>query len=128
VVGVSYGGIRGLVVAASMRVSSAITPWVYGGQGEVWHRKTRCGLHIPLPKYAGHSLLRYPKSRSRNLDGGSAVEVVHQLGRWVWLYSATYRCATCMWIGLSKTNNARRRINTSRIKFFPVPLFYQPTQ
>jgi hypothetical protein len=40
----------------------------------------RCGLCIPLPKHVGRSLLWHPKSRSRTLDGGSAVEAVHQLG------------------------------------------------
>jgi hypothetical protein len=31
---------------------------------------------VPLPEYAG-------RSRSRTLDGGSAVKVVHRLGRGV---------------------------------------------
>jgi hypothetical protein len=65
------------------------------------------GLRIPLPEHAGRSLLWHPKSRSRTLNGGSAMEVVHQLDRGVWHCSVVHRSATCMWIGLSKTNNAR---------------------
>jgi hypothetical protein len=40
-------------------------------------------MRVPLPEHAGHSLMRHPKSRSRTLDSGSAVKVVHQLGRGV---------------------------------------------
>jgi hypothetical protein len=61
VVDVSYGGIRGLVTTASMRVCSAIAPRGVRGRGKVWHRETRCDLCIPLPIQVGRSLLRYPK-------------------------------------------------------------------
>jgi hypothetical protein len=40
-------------------------------------------MRIPLPIHAGHSLLWNPKIRSRILNGGSTVEVIHWLGRGV---------------------------------------------
>jgi hypothetical protein len=69
-----------MVIAASVRVCSAITHRGIHDRGKVWHRETMCGLCIPLSKHVGRSLLRHPKISSRTLDGGSAVEVVHQLG------------------------------------------------
>jgi hypothetical protein len=64
VVGVTYGGIQGLVAAASMRVCSAVAPGGVWSRGKVWYRKARRGLRIPLPEHADRSLLRHPKSRS----------------------------------------------------------------
>jgi hypothetical protein len=40
-------------------------------------------VRVPLLEHVGHSLLWHPKSRSRTLDGGSAVKVVHQLSQGV---------------------------------------------
>jgi hypothetical protein len=87
---------------------------------KVWHRKARCCVRIPLPKHAGSSLLRYPKSRSQTLNGDLIVKVVHRLGLWVWHFSATRRCATCLRISLSEINSARRRrrIDIKINKFF----------
>jgi hypothetical protein len=79
-VGVSYGGVRGLVVVIRVCVCPAIIPGGIWSQTRVRHRKARCGVCVPLPKNIGHSLLRYPKSRSQTIDGGSAVKVVHRLG------------------------------------------------
>jgi hypothetical protein len=36
-------------------------------------------VRVPLLEHAGCSLLWHPKSRSRTLNGGSVVKVVHQL-------------------------------------------------
>jgi hypothetical protein len=66
-------------------------------------------VHIPLPKQAGHSLLRHPKNTSRIINGGSAVKVDHWLGRWDWHCGAAHRFATCVWIALCKINSARRK-------------------
>jgi hypothetical protein len=35
-------------------------------------------VHIPLPEHADRSLLRHPKCRSRTINGGSAMKVVHR--------------------------------------------------
>jgi hypothetical protein len=80
VVDISYGGIRGLVVAASVHICSDISPGGVWSRGKVWHRKAMHCLHIPLPEHVGRSLLRHPKKRSGTLDGGTAVKVVHWLG------------------------------------------------
>jgi hypothetical protein len=72
-----------MVVAIRVKVCSAIIPGGIWGRIRVWHRKSRRGVHVTLPKYDGHSLLWHPKSRSQTLDGGSAVKVVHRLGRGV---------------------------------------------
>jgi hypothetical protein len=77
---VSYGDVQGLVIAASVRVCSAIAPRGVCGRGKVLHRKIRYDLHILLPKHVDRSLLWHLKSRSRTLDGGLAMEVIHQLG------------------------------------------------
>jgi hypothetical protein len=71
-------------IAAKVRVCSTIKPGGIGGRTRVWYSKARCGVCIPLPIHAGHSLLWHPKIRNQTLDGGSAVEVIHQLGRGVW--------------------------------------------
>jgi hypothetical protein len=83
VVGVRYDSVRGLVVAVRVRVCLTIIPVGICGQTRIWHRKVRCSVCIPLAEHVGHSLLWHPKSRSRALDGGSAVKVVHRLGRGV---------------------------------------------
>jgi hypothetical protein len=83
VVGVSYGGVRGLEVAARVRVCLTIKPGGIGGQTRVWYSKARCSVCVPLPIHAGHSLLWHPKIRNRTLDGGSTVEVIRRLGRGV---------------------------------------------
>jgi hypothetical protein len=72
-----------MVVAVRVRVCPAVIPESIWGQTRVWHRKARRGVHVPLPKHAGRSLLQYPKRRSRTLDSGLAVKVVHRLGRGV---------------------------------------------
>jgi hypothetical protein len=64
VVGVSYGGVQGLVVAIRIRVCPAIIPESVWGQIRVWNSKARRGVRVPLPEHAGHSLLWHPKSRS----------------------------------------------------------------
>jgi hypothetical protein len=71
-------------IAAKVRVCSTIKPGGIGGRTRVWYSKARCGVCIPLLIHAGHSLLWHPKIRNQTLDGGSAVEVIHQLGRGVW--------------------------------------------
>jgi hypothetical protein len=76
-VGVSYGGVRCLKVAARVRVCSTIKPRGIGARTRVWYSKARCSVRVPLPTYTGCSLLWHPKIRSRTLDGGLAVEVVH---------------------------------------------------
>jgi hypothetical protein len=76
-VSVNYDGVRGLIVVVGVHVCSAITPEGVLGRTEVWHRKFRCGLHIPLPEHTSRSLLRHPKNRSRTINGGSVVKVVH---------------------------------------------------
>jgi hypothetical protein len=83
VVGVSYGDVRGLVVAIRVRVCLAVIPRGIWDRTRVWHTKAWCGVCVPLPEHAGHSLLRHPKSRSRTLHGDLAVKVVHRLGRGV---------------------------------------------
>jgi hypothetical protein len=40
-------------------------------------------VRVPLSELADRNLLWHPKSRSRTLDGDSAMKVVHQLGRGV---------------------------------------------
>jgi hypothetical protein len=79
-VGVSYGGVRSLVVVVRVRVCPALYLEVYGAEPGFGIEKLGA-VCVPLPKHAGRSLLRHPKIRSQNLDGGSAVKVVHQLGR-----------------------------------------------
>jgi hypothetical protein len=79
-VGVSYNGVRGLVVAVRACVCSTIIPKGIWGRTRVWHRKTMRGMGGPLPEHVGHSLLRPPKCRSRTLDGCLVVKVVHWLG------------------------------------------------
>jgi hypothetical protein len=103
------------------RVCSTIKLKGIGGQTRVWYSKGRCGVHVPLPIHVGRSLLWHPKIRSRTLDGGSAVEVIHRLGRGVQHCSVAHRWTTCMWICLSKINSIsrRRRINISITMFFP---------
>jgi hypothetical protein len=112
-----------------VHVCPAIAPGGVWGRIEVWHRKARCGLRIPLPEHTGHSLLWHPKSRSRTINGGSTVNVVHQLDSLVWHCSATRQCATCLWIGLSKIISARRRrrVDIRMNEFFPIPFLYQST-
>jgi hypothetical protein len=83
VLGVSYGVVRGLEVPARVRVCSTIKPGGVGGRTRVWYSKARCGVRVPLPIHADRNLLWHPKIRSRTLDGGLAVEVIHQLGRGV---------------------------------------------
>jgi hypothetical protein len=129
VVGVSYGGVWGLEVVTRVRVCSTIKSRCIGSRTRVWYSKGRCGVRVPLPIHAGHSLLRHSKVRSQTLDSGSAVKVVHRLGRGFWHYSAARRWTTCMCIGLSKINSSSERsINISITMFFPVPFLYQPTQ
>jgi hypothetical protein len=72
-----------LEVASRVRVCSTIKPGDIGGRTRVWYSKARCGVHVPLPVHAGHSLLWHPKIRSRTLDDGSAMEVIHRLGKGV---------------------------------------------
>jgi hypothetical protein len=81
---VSYGSVRGLVVTVRVGIRLAVIPGGIWGRIRVWHGKARHGVCIPLFKHAGRSLLWHLKSRSRTLDGGSAVKVVHRLGRGVW--------------------------------------------
>jgi hypothetical protein len=71
-------------IAAIVRVCLTIKPRGAGGRAWVWHSKARCGVCIPLPIHAGRGFLWHPKIRSRTLNGGSAVKVVHWLGRRVW--------------------------------------------
>jgi hypothetical protein len=85
-----------LKVAARVRVCSTIKPGGIGGQRKVWYSKARCGVRVPLAIHAGRSLLCHPKIRSRTLDGGLTVEVIHQLGKGVWHCSAAHRKTTCM--------------------------------
>jgi hypothetical protein len=40
-------------------------------------------VRVPLSEHVGCSLLQHPISKSRTLDGGSTVKMVHQLGRGV---------------------------------------------
>jgi hypothetical protein len=110
-----------LEVATRVRVCSTIKPGGIGGRTRVWYSKARCGVRVPLPIHAVHSFLWHPKIRSQTLDGGSAVEVIHRLGRGIRCYSAARRWNTCMWIGYSKINSASggRRINISITMFFP---------
>jgi hypothetical protein len=128
-VDVSYGGVRGLVVIIRVCICLAIVPRGIWGRTRVWHRKARCSVHVPMSEYAGHSLLRHPKSRSQILDGGSSVKVVHQLGWWVCHCSVVRLCATYLWIGLSETNSTRRRrrrrVNIRISEFLSVSFFYQ---
>jgi hypothetical protein len=72
-----------LVVVVRVRVCSTVIPGGIWGRSMVWYRKARHGVCVPLPEHAGRSLLQHPKSRSQILDGGSAVKVVHRLGRGV---------------------------------------------
>jgi hypothetical protein len=72
-----------MVVALRVRVCPMVIPKSIWGRTRIWHRKIRRGMRIPLPKHTGRSLLQHPKSKSRTLDGGSAVKVVHRLGRGV---------------------------------------------
>jgi hypothetical protein len=72
-----------MVVAVRVRVCPAIIPRGICGWTKVWHKKARCSVYVPLSEHAGRSLLQHPKSRSRTLDGGSVVKVVHRLGRGV---------------------------------------------
>jgi hypothetical protein len=119
VVGVRYGGIRGLVVVIGVCMCLAITPGVYGAEPRLDIEKLGA-VCVPLPEHVAHSLLRHSKSRSRTINGGSVVKVVHWLGRGVWHYSVARRRATCLWIGLSKINSVRRRrIDIRIIKSFP---------
>jgi hypothetical protein len=83
-VGVSYGGVRGLEIAARVRICSTIKPRGIRGQTRVWHSEARHGVCVPLPIHAGCSLLWRPKIRIRALNGGSVVKVIHRLGRGVW--------------------------------------------
>jgi hypothetical protein len=101
-------------------VCLTIKPGGIGGRTRVWYSKGRCGVRVRLPIHAGRSLLWHPKIRSRTLDGGSTVEVIHRLDRGVRHCSTAYRWTTCMWIDLSKINSAseRRRINISITIFF----------
>jgi hypothetical protein len=128
-VGVSYSSVWDLVVAVMVRVCLAVILRGIWDRNWIWYSKLG-DVCIPLPEHAGHSLLQHPKIRSRTLDGGPAVEVVHRLGRGVWHLCATHRWTTCMWINLNKTNNAsrRRRINIRIIIFFPISFLYQPMQ
>jgi hypothetical protein len=71
-------------VAARVRICSTIKPGGIGGRTRVWYSKARCGVHVPLPIHIGHSLLWYPKIRSRTLDSGLTMEVIHRLGIGVW--------------------------------------------
>jgi hypothetical protein len=82
-VDVGYGSIRGLEFTVRIRVCPTVIPGCIWGRNRIWHRKARRGVCIPLPEHTGRSLLRYPKSRNRALDGGSVVKMVHQLGRGV---------------------------------------------
>jgi hypothetical protein len=85
---------------------------------------------VPLSIHAGRSLLWHPMIRSQTLDCGSAVEVIHRLGRGVWYCRATCQLTTCIWIDLSKINSVsgrRRRINmfsscskTIKIRLFKI--------
>jgi hypothetical protein len=83
VVGVSYGGVRGLEIAARVRIHSTIKPGSIRGRTRVRHSEARRGVCIPLSIHAGLSLLWHPKIRSQTLDGGSTVKVIHRLGRGV---------------------------------------------
>jgi hypothetical protein len=73
-----------LVVAVRVRLCPTIIPGGIWGRTRVWYRKARRGVRVPLPEHVGHSLLWHPKRRSRTLDGGSVVKVVHWLGRGIW--------------------------------------------
>jgi hypothetical protein len=70
-----------LEAATSVRVCLSVAPRGVWDRGEVWHGNIRRGLRIPLPEHVGRSLLQHSKSRSPTLDGGSAMEMVHLLGR-----------------------------------------------
>jgi hypothetical protein len=83
-VGVSYGGVQGIVAAGRIRVCSTIIPESIWDRIRVWYSKDRRDVCIPLLKHTGRSLLWHPKSGSRTLDGGSDVKVVHQMDRGVW--------------------------------------------
>jgi hypothetical protein len=50
------------------------------GQTRVCHKKSRCGVCVPLSEHAGCSLLQHPTDRSRNINGSSAIKVVGRLG------------------------------------------------
>jgi hypothetical protein len=71
-------------IAARVRVCSTIKPRGIRGQTRVWYSKARLSVCIPLPIHVGRTLLWHPKIRSRTFNSGSAVKVIHQLGRGVW--------------------------------------------
>jgi hypothetical protein len=77
-IGVSYGGVRGLVVALGFAYARPLYLGVYGAELEfdIENLDVVC---VPLAEHAGCSFLRHPKSGSRTFDGGSAVKVVHRL-------------------------------------------------
>jgi hypothetical protein len=68
-------------IATRVTVHSSIKAGGIRGQTRVLYTKARRGVRIPLPIHAGRSLLWHPKIRSRTLDGGFAMEVIHRLGR-----------------------------------------------
>jgi hypothetical protein len=70
--------------AARVRVCPTVKPEGLRGRTRVWYSKARYGVCIPLPIHAGRSLLWHPMIRSRTLDGGWALKVIHRLGRGVW--------------------------------------------
>jgi hypothetical protein len=61
VVGVSYGGVRGLVAAASMRVCSAIAPRVYGAEEMFGIEKLGAVCVYPFPNMLAVVCCSIPK-------------------------------------------------------------------
>jgi hypothetical protein len=91
-----------LVVAASMCICSSIASGVYGAEVKFGIEKLIAVCVYPCPNMLAVVYYDTPK--------GAKPSMVVRL----WKYFTT-----CMWIGLTKTNNTRRRrTNTSRIKFF----------
>jgi hypothetical protein len=70
-------------IATRFRVCLTIKPRGTRGRTRVCHGEARHDVCIPLPIHAGHSMLWHSKIKSRSLDGGSAVKVIHRLDRGV---------------------------------------------
>jgi hypothetical protein len=119
-----------LVVAASVCVSLAIAPGMYGAEVKFGIEKLGVVYVYLCPNMLVVVCCGTPKV-------GAEPSMVVRLWKWftgwaeglgieVPFADAPLVCG----IGLGETNSVsrRKRINASSVKFFNVPLFYQPTQ